>query len=137
MKRSVFVLFSLDELWLLQSVIRHEIAQREQWKFPPADRDLNDKVAEAIIFCEDHSEKEASLEVTQGDLYAIDYCVQASAKNAAGQLVGKPLLLKSFRARRQMEDELFLVSSTTEEPPIDWQTKFAEFNARKPRRGKP
>src|SRR4051794_4919184 len=36
--------FTVEELWLLQSVIRHEVPQLDQWDFPPASLDLNDQI---------------------------------------------------------------------------------------------
>ena len=94
--------FSLDELWLLQSAVRHEVAQQEQWKFPPASRELNDAIAAALLFCTECKEASATLVLSYGDLLVIDYNVQQSAKDVNGKLVGKAILLKTFSARSRL-----------------------------------
>ena len=96
--------FSSEELWLLQSVVRHEIPQIDQWKFPPASVDLNDQIAQAIVFCEENQCSEAALILSRGDCLLIDYCVPQGAKSVSGVAIGKQVLMKSFRARRSIED---------------------------------
>lgn len=97
-------LFTLEELWLLQSVIRHELAQGDQWKFPPASLELNDQVADALVLCEEHKLGEAALILSRGDCLVIDYCTPQSARSVAGVPIGRNVLLKSFIARRAIED---------------------------------
>lgn len=97
-------LFSLEELWLLQSVIRHELAQGDQWKFPPASLELNDQVADALVLCEEHKLGEAALILSRGDCLVIDYCTPQGARSVAGLPIGRTVLLKSFIARRAIED---------------------------------
>jgi hypothetical protein len=106
-------LFTVEELWLLQSVIRHEIPQLEQWDFPPASLALNDQVAEALLLCDERGEAEAALVLSRGDCLVIDYCVPQGAKSVAGVAIGKHVLLKSFRARQEIEDHFL----PAEEPP--------------------
>ena len=96
--------FSVDELWLLQSVIRHETPQMETWRFPPASLELNDQVADALLRCEEHALTEAALLLTRADCLAIDHTVPQGAKSVAGLPVGRTVLMKSFRARRELED---------------------------------
>lgn len=96
-------LFTIEELWLLQSVIRHELPQLDQWKFPPASIDLNDQIAETLLLCEENNLSEAALLLSRGDTLVIDYCVPQNAKSASGLPVGKNVLMKSFRARRALE----------------------------------
>jgi hypothetical protein len=96
--------FTLPELWLLRSVIRHEQQGIEMWKFPPANKELNDQIARAILFCIDNGQQEAALELSAGDTYAIDYCVNQDAKDTAGGAMGKEILLKAFRARVEITD---------------------------------
>ncbi len=105
--------FSLEELWLMQSVIRHEMPQIDQWKFAPANLDLNDQIAQALVFCDENGVNEAALVLSRGDCLAIDYCVPQGAKSAAGVPIGKHILMKSFRARRAIEDQDFRL---TDEP---------------------
>jgi hypothetical protein len=91
----------------MQSVIRHELPQSDQWKFPPAGVELNDQVAQALVFCDENGATEAALILSRGDCLAIDYCVPQGAKSAAGVPIGKHILMKSFRARRIIEDQVF------------------------------
>lgn len=95
--------FSCDELWLLQSAVRHEMAQGDQWHFPPASVELNDQIAEALLLCEENSLAEAALVLSRGDCLVIDYCVPQAAKSPSGAPIGKNVLLKSFRARRAID----------------------------------
>lgn len=106
------VTFGLDELWLLQAVVRHGAPSEETaWpKFPPVSLLLNDMVADAIYACETARLPEYTLLLSRGDLLVIDYNVQASAKNTAGVLVGKSILLKSFAARRRLAGEQFVMA---------------------------
>lgn len=96
--------FTSEELWLLQSVIRHEAAQQEQWRFPPANLDLNDQIAESLLRCEELGIDEAALLLTMEQALVIDYCVPQSAKSTSGTPIGKNILLKSFRVRKTIED---------------------------------
>jgi len=89
---------------MLQSSIRHEIAQLEQWKFPPASLDLNDQVAECLLRCHEYSLSEGALVLSRGDCLVIDYTVPQTAKSPAGVPIGKNILIKSFRARMQLLD---------------------------------
>ncbi len=91
----------------MQSVIRHEMPQMDQWKFPPASLDLNDQVAQALVFCDENGMGEAALILSRGDCLTLDYCVPQGAKSAAGVPIGKHILMKSFRARRTIEDVQF------------------------------
>lgn len=94
------VMFSIEELLLLQAVIRHEQPQEWQGKWPAYSRELNDQIAEAIHFCSKYSVSERAILLSRGDLYAIDYCVPSSAKDAAGRPLGRSILLKTFEARQ-------------------------------------
>jgi hypothetical protein len=104
------VLFSLDELWLLQSVVRHEMAQQDQWKIPPVSAALNDQVADALVRCEEAGLGEVALVLTRADCLAIDYHVPQGAKSPSGVPIGRQLLMKSFRARRDIDEGLTLTA---------------------------
>lgn len=97
------VVFTLDELWLLQGVIRHEQHQQDTWHFPPASLALNDQIAEALVRCEECRLLEAAVRLTRGDCLVIDYCVPQGVKTPGGQPLGKNILMKSFRARIEIE----------------------------------
>jgi hypothetical protein len=88
----------------LQSVVRHEAQQHEQWRHAPASHDLNDEIAESILRCEEHSLGEAALILTWSDCLVIDYCVPQAAKSPSGAPIGKNVLLKSYRARQAIAD---------------------------------
>ncbi len=96
---TVPLVVSVAELWLLQRCIRHEIQGQETWKFPPAGVELNDQIAAALLFCSEQNVGEAALQLSWGDLLAIDFAVPADAKDVNGRPVGRELLLKSFAAR--------------------------------------
>ncbi len=96
------VTFTLEELWLLRAFVRHEVAQQESWKFPPASLELNDQVAEAILLCEEHELGEAVLLLTRGDCLVIDAVIPQDAKSVNGTRLGQTILLKTFAARRDL-----------------------------------
>ena len=98
--------FACEELWLLQSSIRHEIPQGEQWRFPPSSLDLNAQIAEALLLCDENHLTEAALVLSRADCLAIDYCVPQMAKSPSGAPIGKVVLLKSYRARRAIDGGL-------------------------------
>jgi hypothetical protein len=108
------IIFSCEELWLLQSTIRHEVPQMEQWRYAPASPALNDQVSDALVRCHEFNLAEAALLVTRGDCLAIDYCVPQGAKSASGAPIGKNILMKSFLARRELDEGPELISA--EEP---------------------
>lgn len=98
------VVFDADELWVLQAVLRHEVQQRDTWTYPPANLELNDSVADALLVCQEYDLKEITLLLDRAALLAIDYCVPQTAKSADGKLLGKNILIKSFRARRVLQE---------------------------------
>jgi hypothetical protein len=120
MEDTVSIVFSLEELWLMQACVRHETAQAEQWKFPPASLPLNDAIAAAILFCEEQKAGEAALLLSRHDCLVLDYNVPSSAKDAYGKPIGKAILLKSFKARSQLDGDLCLAEETGQE--MDAQT---------------
>lgn len=95
------ITFTLPELWLLHAFIRHEMPQQEQWKMPPADEDLNEQIALAIEACESLGLDSYTLLLTRQQLLVIDYLVRSDFKTPEGAR-GKDILLKTFRARREM-----------------------------------
>lgn len=141
MIESVPVVFDLNELWLMRAYVRHEIANIEQWRaFPPVSLDLNDAIAEAILFCVEGNEGEAALLLSRGDCLVLDYLIPQDAKSPDGKLIGKPLLLKTFAARRLLAGGPV---ATEEDMPIDKtevaeaMLKWSEAAAPKPKRGRP
>jgi hypothetical protein len=105
--------FTQEELWLLQSSIRHEVPQHDQWHTPPGSPELNDQIVESILRCEELALCEAALILSWDDCLVIDYCVPQAAKSASGLPIGKSVLLKSYKARKQMREGLAPVA---EEP---------------------
>lgn len=102
MEETVAVTFNSDELWLLQRCIRHELPQQDAWKYPPASVDLNDQIAAGVLLCAQYTVEEATLQLSWGDLLAIDFTVPADAKDVNGRPVGRNLLLKSYAARAEL-----------------------------------
>ena len=121
--------FTLPELWLLHAFVRHEMPQQEQWKLPPADEDLNEQIAMAIESCESLGLSDYTLLLTRHQLLVIDYLVRYDFKTPEGAR-GKDILLKTFRARR----ELSLGLSISDNPGAD--TTYSEAMTRLPRQAK-
>ena len=99
------VTFSLPELWLLHDFVRHEMPDVASWRFPPASEDLNEEISLAIEACETHDLKEYTLLLSKGDLLVIDFFVRRDHKTPEGAS-GKRLLLKVFRARKELANEI-------------------------------
>ena len=102
------VVFSLDEIWLIRNSCRHEMAQQDRWKFPPTDLDLNDQVAFALDACVASGLSEYTLLLTRHQCLVLDHNIPAEAKDSNGRLLGQPLLLKSFKARRLLTEGEFM-----------------------------
>jgi len=98
------VTFGVSEIWILQSVIRHESADQEKWHNPPSSRSLNGKVSEALLACSKYDLDQYTLELTLGDCLALDYGVKQGIKDVDGKDLSKPLLLKIFAARDAVEN---------------------------------
>ena len=123
----VGVTFSLDQLWALNDLIRHESSDGRAWAFPPVSLSLNEKVADAILICEESRPfpesqtsptnlptiTEYTIELSHGDCLCIDYNVRQGMKTPGGVAIGKQILLKAFAARREITDGIF---ATAEEP---------------------
>ena len=95
------VTLTLAELWLLNDLIRHEMAEADRWKWPPTAKELADEIAFAILACEDHQLDDYTLMLSEGDLMVIDYNIRRDHKSPEGA-VGKHILLKTFRARSEL-----------------------------------
>ena len=95
------ITFTLAELWLLNDLIRHEMADGDRWRYPPVSKELADEIALSILACEDHGFEEHTLTLSEGDLMVIDYNVRRDNKSPEGA-VGKHILLKTFRARSEL-----------------------------------
>lgn len=94
---SVNVELSEEELWLVRSAVRHEMAQMDTWKTPPANRELNHEIALLIA-----AGGPGILSLTESDCRVLDYCVPQDAKDKDGRLIGKNLLMKVCCARREL-----------------------------------
>lgn len=135
MEETISVVFSVEELWLIQAYVRHEVAQAEQWRFPPASLTLNDAVASAILFCEEQGFQEAAVLLGRHECLVLDYSVPATAKDANGKPIGKAVLLKSFRARQQLEDGLAMATDVGQELDADTIRERLAQQARQGRNG--
>jgi hypothetical protein len=99
------VTFTVGELWLLHDFIRHEMPDANTWRYPPASRDLNEQIVFALEACESCNLDDYSLLLSKGDILAIDYFVRRDHKTPEGAS-GKGILLKTFRARKELAMEL-------------------------------
>ena len=89
------VSFSQAELWVLQAAVRHESGEQWAGEYPAHNRGLNDQIAAALA----SGDNDAILLLNLADLYAIDATVSQFAKDGSGKVIGRDILLKSFRAR--------------------------------------
>lgn len=106
MNDSFPVVFTLDELWLLHAVVRHEAAIPWQGKWPTTSVELNDTICSAIFLCEDQKLTEATLILSRGDCFLMDATVPQDAKSAGGVLLGKSILMKTFKVRERIAGAL-------------------------------
>lgn len=117
MENTAPVVFSVDELWLIRNTCRHEMAQQDRWKFPPTDLDLNDQVAFALDACAESGFPEYTLLLTRHQCLVLDHNIPAEAKDSNGRLLGQPILLKSFKARRLLVEGAVLSADEPEGQP--------------------
>lgn len=118
-------LFTLGELWYMRSVCRHESADQGNWKAPPTSLEFNNCISEAILMCEENKIEEVYILLSMRDCLLLDYVVDQGAKDVKGILVGKPILLKSFAARRHLTGGH--EATAEEEEPNDWRLLLGEF----------
>ena len=117
------VTFTEAELWMLNDLIRHEEEQQDTWRFAPASLEINDEVAYALDSCARFKLEEYTLMLSRGDLLVIDYNVRREYKAPDGGS-GRSILLKSFKARKQLADGGQLDESEERDAP------YMEANAR-------
>ncbi len=95
--------FTLAELWMLHDHVRHVAAESEKARWPIASKELNDQVALAILACEDGKLGAYTLLMTDRELMVIDHWIRRDMKIVdEGGASGKDILLKLFRARREL-----------------------------------
>ena len=96
---------------------------------------LNDEIADALVRCDEAGLGEAALELTRADCLAIDHCVPQGAKSVSGLPIGKMVLMKSFRARRDIDEGHHSLAA---EPDMlsreDIATKLDQWKDRRKRR---
>jgi hypothetical protein len=115
---TVSTLFTLDELWIMREVVRHEHENQELWHFPYADLEFNDQIAAAILFCVENAEAEAPLLLSRGDCLILDHSVNLTHKDKDGLPLGKSILLKSFAARRTLRDGALETGTEPQAPSV-------------------
>lgn len=98
------VTLTRQELWLIHAVLRHEIPQIGAWELPPAGKELAWKIIEGLLFCEENSQKEALLDLTARDCWALDFVVPQDAKDFQGNNLGQDLLIKIWQILRNLEE---------------------------------
>lgn len=99
------VTFDIEQLWLLQGFCRHEMQGQREWQKPPADLEFNELITDAILACAESGLTEYTLPLTLHHCLIIDALVPNSAKTASGANVGRPMLLKAYKARRELRGE--------------------------------
>ncbi len=98
---TVACVFSIAELWLIDACVRHEVADQERWKYPPASKELTVEIALAINACVEGDLKEYTLLLSERDLLVLDYNIRQGHKNMEGAK-GQDILLKVFHALSQL-----------------------------------
>lgn len=131
-EKTASVVFTEEELWFMQKYIRHEVAGSNQWRNAPASHELNSQIAEALLRCDNLGLEEAHLTITMSDCLAIDFCIPQDAKTPAGIAIGKAVLLKSFRARNEIECAI-----PTAPASVDMTYASAQVRAQSPEGGDP
>lgn len=122
------VIFTLDELWLLQGVVRHESQDQSRWQHPATSLEFNRLIAEAIVNCADDGFSDVALPMTAHFLMLVDYVVPQAAKDTSGLPIGKNILMKSFRAWKAMHDETPTADADTECGP-EMRESLKTFNS--------
>lgn len=117
--KKIQIIASQDELWLMQKVVRHEMADQGKWEIPPVSKELNEAVAEALVFSTDQKQNEVHLSLTEADTFVLDFVIPADAKNAQGVVVGRLLLLKIYRARLELSRP-YPMPQLLEEPKLSY-----------------
>ncbi len=101
MQDSRSIEFTLQELWLLHDVIRHNEDGVPKKKWPKVSTELNSEIALAILACKDSDLKIYTLMLTQGDILVMDANVRRDMKTPEGAK-GVEILLKLFKARFEL-----------------------------------
>jgi len=109
------IVFTKEELWLLHKCIRHELPNLDQMKNPPFNYELNEAISTAILFCHENEVDEAALILNIKDLLAIDSTTPQDAKSSNGALIGKNILLKTFKGRKELRGEEYNSSIEVEQ----------------------
>lgn len=100
---------SVQELWFLQMALPAPI-NCEDWT---AALDLHHQVNDGLIFCHDNREVEATLLLTDDSCDIVNSFIRPTMYDAAGQPVGKNILLKTFRASRAIRTGEFPAASAS------------------------
>lgn len=120
----VATVFSLSELWVMQSFVRHESGSQWQGQYPNTSIELNDAICAAILLCIENEQDEAAILLRKSDCYLIDSVIPANAKDTEGRLVGRPILLKTYSARADLADRF---EATAEEPPLPTEEEWRKL----------
>lgn len=117
------VVFTVEELWYLHSVVRH--GQEREWpRYSPSSLELNDQIIAAIVWCEVNKQESAAISLSRGDCLVIDYCAKAGDKAPSGKPIGKDVLRKSMYARATLAG----LPTTVEDEFIEDEGKVVRFS---------
>lgn len=127
MANQIPVQFSSDELWYLHSVVKHESLEQGRWENPTTSLQLNEAIADALLVCEESKLDELTVLLSMRDCLLLDYVVDQAAKTPKGELLGKPILLKTFSARRQLSGNSLESIAMEPETSVDIKETLKEF----------
>jgi hypothetical protein len=126
---AVTVVFTLEELWLLNDFVRHDEERYDENskppKYPTVSTELNEDIALALVACVESNLKEYALALSYRDMLLIDYHVRRDAKNQGGAK-GYEILLKTFRAREALANNLSVVVDPKEDKTYAEELKNAQ-----------
>ena len=110
------VIFTLQELWLLNDFVRHDEEkgdERERARYPTVSTPLNEEIALALNACHEHGLAEYTLTLAYADILLIDHQIRRDYKTMEGAN-GKAILLKVYKARAVMSNRLLAKWPTSE-----------------------
>lgn len=117
------VVFLESELIYLHSRVRADCQGIEQWRHPPASRTLNDALAESISLCAESQTsgrpiREAAILLDYQQCLAIDATCSWYDKDSGAKLIGSVVLLKVFKARRELAGMMLPTAREADGTPI-------------------
>ncbi len=98
---SIPIVFTLEELWMLNDFVRHDEERgEEKVKYPNVSTKLNEGIALAIYSCETYGHKDYTLNLDYAEILVIDNHIRRDMKTKGGAN-GQEILMKVYKARSE------------------------------------